>query len=196
MSLSSILGGHLQRLGGVIVSPRRTLRALLWQGEGRMWEVVLWLVVVTATVAPTRAGRAALIGRTSLLDGAQMFLSAVANRMLAPLLGLVIAASILHLLDRVLREGPPAVPFDVALDACAFTLVPFLALASLGAGLSALGVEVGVLPHRRLDAPPWIGPTRVALGFFWTFALYGGLLQEVYVRAKTSRGGADPDHRT
>ena len=67
-----MLGAHLGRLGGVIARPRATFDRLL-SGQGSLWEVFFWMVIVTAAIAPTRAGRAVLIGRGSLVDGALAF---------------------------------------------------------------------------------------------------------------------------
>lgn len=173
---------HLGRLGGVIRSPQRTLRKFLWRGEGRLWDILPWLVVVTGAVAPTRAGRAVLLGRVDVIDGLLLFGNLVANRMLYPLLGLVVAASILHLMDRVRHPSEVKVGFDIALDTVAYTLIPYLLLAAVGAGLSALGVDLWFMPHHDLRAPGWYGVARVVVAFGWPAALYLFLVREVWRR--------------
>lgn len=173
---------HFERLGGIVWAPQATLRRFLWRGEGRLWDVVPWLVVVTAAVAPARAGRALLLGRTDLVDGLILFLNLVASRMLAPLLGLVVAASVVHLVDRARHPGDVKVGFDVALDTVAYALVPYLLLAALGAGLSAVGAELWFMPHHDLRAPGWYGVARIAVAFGWSLALFGLVLREVWRR--------------
>ena len=172
--------GHFARLGGALISPRETLRGALWRDEGVLWEILPWMMVVTAAVAPTRAGRALLVGRTDLLDGLMLFFNLVANRMLGPMLGLLVAALLLHLVSRA--SSGPVVSFDVALDATAFTLVPFLALAATGSLLFAFGYEVWFLPHRKLTTPGLVGAIRIAVAFAWPVALYAFLLREVWTR--------------
>lgn len=173
---------HLARLGGVIVAPRATLTRLLRAPEGQMWELLPWFVVVTAVLSPTGAGRALLVCRVGVLDGLLLFVNLIAGRMLGPMIGLFVAASILHLVDRLRFRGALQVPFDVALDATAFTLVPFLLLACVGALLSQLGLELTVFPHRSLQVAGWLGAARVATAFGWPVVLFGILLKEVWTR--------------
>lgn len=173
---------HLARLGGVIVAPRRTLRRVLLEGDGALWEVLPWMVLVTAAVAPTGAGRALLVGRVAALDGVLLFVNLVATRMVAPLIGIVVAAAILAAVSRATSDQP--VGFDLALDACAFTLVPFLLLAGVGVLLHASGIELWFMPHRRFTVPGTVGAVRSLVAFAWPAALYLLLLVEVWTRRR------------
>lgn len=147
-----------------------------------MWELMPWFVLVTAVLAPTGTGKALLVGRLDVLDGLLLFVNLIARRMLGPLIGLFVAASLLHLLDRLRHRGDMKVPFDVALDATTFTLVPFLLLACLGALLNKAGFELWFMPHRSLQAPGWAGIARIAAAFAWPVALFSVLVHQVWAR--------------
>jgi len=189
----SALVAHLARLGGVIISPRRTLRRALWQGEASLWEIWPWMLVVTAAVAPTGAGRAVLVGRVAALDGVLLFFNLVASRMVAPLIGVLVAAILLTLVSR-LAPGAPKATFDAALDAVGLTLVPFLLLAAAGSLLYALGLELWFMPHRRFAVPGTAGAVRLAVAFGWPLALYGFLIWEVWTRrGAVAESGHDRD---
>ncbi len=173
---------HLGRIGGVIISPRSTLQRLILKPEGQLWELMPWIVVVTATVSPVGAGRAWLVGRLDFIDGALQFLNVIAGRMLGPMIGLIVAAGLLYGVDRFRHRSREPLPFDVALDACAYTLVPFLVLASVGAAASRLGFELWFMPHRRLGGRGWVGVARFSAAFAWPLALYGVLVWRVWAR--------------
>lgn len=170
IDLGAKLGGHLTRLGGVIVRPRSTLLAILRGEEGSIWELFPWIVIACAAAAPIRAGRALLMFRVDVLAGLRALLSLLAGRMSAGLIGALIAASILYLL-RPEKDGE-GVHFDRALDASLFMLVPFLLLMAIGAGCSALGAEMWFMPHRRLGGVWWVLSIRAAVAYGWSAALF------------------------
>ena len=163
-----MIGAHLGRLGGVIARPRATFDRLL-SGQGSLWEVFFWMVIVTAAIAPTRAGRAVLIGRGSLVDGALAFVTMMSSRMMVPLVGTLAAAGVLWLWAKRHETTPPC---EVLLDATAVCLVPFLLLAALGALLHHAGLELWFMPHRSLNGRSWPFWVRGAVAFAWSIGLY------------------------
>lgn len=177
--------GHLARIGGVIVRPRRTLSAVLFDRRGRLWEVVLWMIVVCAAAQPVRAGQAMLLSRVDIIGGASAFLNLLASRMLGPLIGALVGAAILWAIDR------KNVSFDAAVDTCAFALVPLLLLTAVGAGLSNLGVELWFLPHRTLGGRGVFFGTRLAVGYGWSILLFLLLVLEVRKRGDATPAPAD-----
>lgn len=147
--------------------------------EGSLWEVLLWLVIVCATISPVRIGRALLVARQDLLAGLQTFLGAVSNRMTQALVGLLVAAVVLHFLDRF-RRKERWVRFDQALDLAAYLLVPYLLLACLGALMSRLGLEVRLLPHRTIKGDALTVVLRCLIAFSWSLVLFGVLAYRIW----------------
>ncbi len=152
--------------------PGATVRRLV-AGEGRLWEILPWMLVVTAAVSPVSAGRALLVGRVDPWGGLQLFLATVGERMGGPLLGCAAGALLLHLLSR------RTVRFDAALDTCAFLLLPFLALGALGAILSGFGLDLWFMPHHRPQGPPEILAVRLLVAFGPSLALFARAVQVV-----------------
>ena len=144
-----------------------------------MWEVFPWIAVACAAAAPTQAGRALLLMRIDPIGGGFTLLNMIGNRASAAVMGAVVAASILYLLRR-------GVLFDRALDATIFMLVPFLALMSLGAGLSALGAETWFLPHRRIRGVAWVLAVRLVVAYGWSVILFAVVFFSVWRRPKSS----------
>ncbi len=174
--------GHLSRLGGVVIRPRSTLRALLEQDEGHAWEIFPWIAVVSAACAPVEAGRALLMTRVDPLMGLWALISMIADRASAGLIGAVVAAFVLQLVAKV--------PFDRAFDCTMFMLVPFLLLAAIGACLSLVGAEIWFLPHRRLVGVPWVIAIRAAVAYGWSLVLFGTVLIACHVSRRAAPKGA------
>jgi hypothetical protein len=168
---------HLARLGGVLIRPRSTLLAILEGDEGRAWHVFPWIAVVAAASAPVETGRAILMTRVDPLVGVWAFLAMIADRCGPGLVGAVIAAFVLQLLK---------VHFDRAFDCTMHMLAPYLLLAAIGAGLSAVGAEVWFLPHRRMTGAPWVIALRATVAYGWSLILFLVVLVSV---ARTKSGG-------
>jgi len=157
----------LGRLGGALATPRRTLIGVLEKGDGSVFEVLLFALVVGIIVQPTSAGQAFLLMRVSPLEGLMALSRVVFGRFGTAFVIVLVGAAIVFVLGR-LRVG-----FDKILDACAYTLVPHFLLAAVGAALSNLGAELWFLPHRNLkgDGPYFLA--RLAAGYGWSVALLG-----------------------
>lgn len=165
-----MITGHLTRLGGVLIRPRSTLLSIARGEQGRAWEIFPWLVVVIAAASPTEAGRALLLMRVEPVNGLFGFVSMIADRASAGLVGAVLAAFVL---------GRWNVSFDRAFDCTMFMLVPFLLLVAIGAGLSLLGAEIWFLPHRRMTGVPWVIALRSLVAYGWSLVLFGVVVREL-----------------
>jgi hypothetical protein len=87
------------------------------------------------------------------------------------LAGALGAGMVLYLGELIFRrEGRRGL--DLALDATAFTLVPYLLLAVIGALLSHAGWEVWWMPHRLLRGPAYYQSMRLAAAFGWSAILW------------------------
>ncbi len=178
---------HFGRLGGVIIAPRSTLTGVLRAGRGGLFEVLPWMLIVAAMAQPTRAGQALLIGRLSLFDGFNAVARMFADRMIAPLIGVLVAASVLYLYDRL--RGTGDVTFEGAVDACAFMLVPFLLLAAVGVAMRELGVGQWWTPNNSMTGREWVLATRIAVAFVWPSALFAVVFWELR-RTPADQGAA------
>lgn len=154
-----------------MVAPRVTFARLVFQHEGRLWEVLPWMMVVTAAVSPGRAGRALLLGRADVLDGLMIFLNALSQYTIGPLVGVATAALLLVATSR-LRGSATPIRFEAALDGCAFLLMPFLLLCSLGVILEAAGWDFWFLPHNGIRGRGTRLVVRVAVAFGWSGGLF------------------------
>ena len=172
-SLTARFGAHLDRLGGMLLSPRRTLRRLIDGHAGGIGEVFLWLIVLLAAVSPTRTGRAILIGRVAVLDGLLVFLTYIRPRLLPLLAGVAAAAALAALVGRR-RLG-----FGRALDVAAYLLVPTLLLMAVGLLLRSLGIELWFLPHRTPRGSLLFQAIHVAVSYGWSLGLLALLLHEL-----------------
>ena len=173
--------GHFARLGGVLLHPRATFDRMLMQQEGSLWEILLWVMLIAAAISPVRVGRALLVARMDFLAGLQSFLGVLSNRMTQALLGLLVAAVVLHLIDRFRREEEARiVRFDQALDLCAFLLVPYLMLTALGSLLSQLGAEFWFMPHRAISGNALVVTIRCLVAFSWSLVLFGLVAYRVW----------------
>lgn len=171
----------------MIVRPRETLARLLFAHEGRLWEVLFWMVLVTAAAAPVPVGRALLLARVDAFGGVQVLVTLLAERLAAPLVAAVAGALLLQVVDRARRRGSAGQPlsFDAALDGCAFALVPLLLATAAGVLLSTLEVDVWFLPHRALRVTGKTLAIRLAAAYLWPLALFGVAASVVW------RGPAD-----
>ncbi len=172
---------HFARLGGMIIAPRRTLQHMLKTKEGSLWEVLFWLVVVTAAISPTSTGRAVLLGRVEFFSGVLTFLNVVSTRMIVPLIATLIAAILLFAAARLKHPPHDSFRFDVLLDTAAFCLVPFLLLAALGAVLLHFGLELWFMPHRKINGTTWPYWVRGTVAFAWSFGLFALLWRTVWL---------------
>jgi len=171
MNVSSIAGrlqhgvlAHFGRLGGMIVRPRPTLRLILRNGHGHMFEVFGWMVLLTAATSPVRTGRALLYLRAVMLDS--MFVSFLASRMTIALVGVFVAGMVLTLASKARRLA-----YAQAIDAAAFTLVPLLLLMAVGILLRANGLDIRVLPHRLLPRSGSMRMLSILASYGWSLVL-------------------------
>jgi hypothetical protein len=184
MTLRAGLVRRLRILGGVLVAPRATLRALLFREQAPLGPLLALMILVAAASAPTETGRALLLARGDLLDGASLLGSVLAGRLLAPLAGAFAAAVPVWALGR--RGSGPAVGFDRALDATLYVLVPWILLAAVGVLGEPFGVDFWAFPHRPMRGPPDLVAWRAVAGFGWPLLCWGVLLREA---ARGPEGG-------
>lgn len=175
---------HLGRVGGVFVAPRSTLLRALHNGRGGLFEVLPWMLLVAAMMQPTRAGQALLVGRVSLLDGFNAVARTFADRMLGPLIGMLVAAAVLYAASRF-RGG--AVRFDAAVDACAYMLMPFLLLAAAGVVMREVGWGQWWMPNMSMTGSGPVLATRLAVAFAWPAALFSVVFWEEWRSPEVSR---------
>lgn len=169
-----VLGAHVDRLGGMLVSPRRTIRRLLSEDRGGLGGILLWLVVLIASTSPVRTGRALLVARTGLVDGALQFLVFLQPRLLPLLLAVAVAAALM-----VLVGGRGGLSYGRALDVASYLLVPAMLLMAVGTILSTLGLELWFLPHRTLRGSIGQRATYIAVSFGWSLVLLALTLAEL-----------------
>lgn len=175
------LSAALSRLGGVFLHPRSTLWRVLARGEGSLFEVLPWLALAALTVSPTGAGQAFLLLRVSPGEGVIALLGLIVNRMSGVLMVMIGGAVLLLVIASAARARiKPG--FDRCLDACAYLLLPHLLLASTGAALSELGVELWFLPHRLPKGAPSVLALRLAVAYGWSLLLFGLLAWEIVKR--------------
>lgn len=168
--------GFLDRLGGVFVRPRATLAGVLARGEGSLFEVLPWIALCAFTVAPIPAGQALLLLRARPVDGVLALAGVVTTRMGGALIGALVGALVLQLLGQLRPGGKVSLGFDRCLDACTYALLPHLALASVGAGLSELGLELWFMPHRLLRGTGFSVASRFVVAYGWSLVLFGGMM--------------------
>lgn len=160
----------LERLGGVFIAPRRTLRAIAVDGAGRPLELLPLFVLVVGVVQPTGLGQALLVARTQLGDGLLAIASLVMSRMSGPVIGAAVFAFVLWGAARA-RRPELQLGFDGALDAALYALLPYLVLAALGGALAERGLEAWFLPHRLLRGAPEVWAARLVAGYGWSLTL-------------------------
>jgi hypothetical protein len=176
MSAAERIGGALRRLGGVIVAPRRTLLAIA-RGEGSVFELLPWMLLVSLTVAPYQTGQAFLLLRVSVADGLSAIGGLFLGRMTAPLVAAVVGAMVLIAVARMTPKTD--LSFDRGFDACTYALVPHLVLASVGAALSEAQMELWFLPHRLVKGNLTVIAIRIAAGYGWSLLLFAILAWDI-----------------
>ena len=169
---------HLDRLGGMLVSPRATSRRLLTDGQGTFTEVFFWMVVLAAAVSPIRTGRAVLLSRVGLLDGLSVFATHLQGRLLGPMVGVLVAAALLAAIDP--RRSPDQrLGFSRAIDVVTFALVPVLLLTTVGLLLRAGSIHIWFLPHQTPRGPSAMQALYVLVSYGWSFVLWAVLAFEL-----------------
>jgi hypothetical protein len=51
-------------------------------------------------------------------------------------------------------------------------LAPYLLLTAIGAVLSAAGVELWFMPHKRMTGVPWVVALRATVAYGWSVVLF------------------------
>lgn len=175
---------HLERLGGIILHPRRTILAILAERPGGLTEILAWASLVSCALQPVGAGQALLLVRASPLDGVMSLVSVIASRLSLALGGVIAAAVLLALLERVrVKDAAARRGFDLALDACAYLLVPYLLLASVGQLLAASGLDLGWMPHHNVRGRFGDRLLQAAVAYGWSIGLYA-LLVHAYLEPR------------
>jgi hypothetical protein len=131
--------GFLDRLGGMLVAPRRTLEEARDSGQGGLGDLVVWLSLQVLAVHLSRLAVAFLyIFKVSYSSGVSMLLNTIADAVWVPLAAVLVSA----LCAGQLTKGRPG--RARALDLCCLAGLPPIAL-QLGASLAVAlaGVRVG-----------------------------------------------------
>lgn len=170
--MSTRLLRHAERLGGMVLHPKATLDAVIHAREATLLALLPWFALVAFALEPVRTGQALLLFKVGVLDGLMTLVQVFGNRMAQPFVGIVVAAAVLTLVETFQRPRAARHGFDVALDACTFTLVPYLALAAIGRLLQALGADLWFLPHHPLRGLWWERAIELLAAYGWSFALY------------------------
>ncbi|HEY2746764.1 MAG TPA: hypothetical protein VGL86_19180 [Polyangia bacterium] len=141
-----------ERIGGVLVAPRRTF-ARLGAGEARPSDVA-WLVVMRLVAGELdRLARAVGVAREFGVGAAAQEILAVASVVMPDVVGILAAGVVMQLCSRSKRA------FDVA----AYAWVPYLTVQLAGAlAFSARGVAPGATARAALEG----------LGLLWALAVW------------------------
>lgn len=174
------ISDHFARVGGVLISPRATFRRMIETGEGNLLELVPWLILVTVVIAPIETGRAILMLRVDVWEGIMSFVTLLSNRMMPALAGALGAGIVLYLGELIFRPGEEKRGLDLALDATAFTLIPYFFLCVLGVVLGAVGREIWWMPHRQLRGTLPYQLLRLGVSFGWSLVLWGLMAFEFF----------------
>ena len=165
---------HFERLGGMLVSPRMTLRRLIDGDGGHLGEIFFWVLVVVAASSPVRTGRSLLVARVALLDGISSFFVHHSARLWPLLIAVVVAGALLAIV------GGSKLGWSRATDVAAFLLVPVLFLTALGVILRAAGIELWFLPHRTLRGTLSHRVVYGVVSYGWSIVLLWLALLEVW----------------
>jgi len=149
--------GWLNRLGGVLVAPRRTFQQMIHAGQGGIGAVIGLMFLVMLGTRPADSATA-LIG---VANGPLMAVSKLVNQFIqfavAPL---AVTLAVGLMLAGLLRVRGRSAPVDGLLTAAVSLWVPVGLLGLVGAMLAELGWSWPYLPHVPLAAflqlePAW-----------------------------------------
>ncbi len=156
------------RLGGVLVSPRRTFNLLLKEGQGGVGDVVWFMLLAMLGTQPLNSAKAFLGAGQGLL----VPFSRIANMFFGFALGPLVSLFALGLvLAGVARIRGLKTSVDGLLTSVTYLWVPVGLLGMLGALLVEVGFANTVLPHVptgfffRLDPPWWKILLRFVLSY-------------------------------
>ena len=180
----------INRIGGVLLRPNRTLFSILRGDGGSMFDLLPWVLVLPCALSPNRAGQAILYLRANVMDGLQIYVSLIVSKLSTPVGAAIIGALLLSVLARIkLRTDDSSVAklwtFDRCLDACMYMLVPFFVLCSLGIIFESVGVASRYLPHRPIRGRGIYLSIRLVLAFGWSLALYLYVLNSMWHSKQT-----------
>jgi hypothetical protein len=165
--------GHMTRIGGVLARPNATFARMIAAGEGNALEVLPWAIAVVAIIAPISMGQALRLLRARFFDGLIDFTQLVAGRMSGAFFGVLAAAAVLHVIERLRKPSDKRMGFDRAIDVCAFMLVPFFLISVVGFLLATLGLNLWWMPHNRFAGDPGMLAWKIAVAFGWSLGLFG-----------------------
>jgi hypothetical protein len=151
--------GLLDRLGGMLLAPRRTLEEALASGRGGLGDLVAWLALQVVAVHLARLAIAFVyMFKVSYASGVSMLLNTIADAVWVPLAAVLAASLVAGQLSKG-RAGRAR-----ALDLCCLAGLPLIGL-QLGASLvvALAGVRVG----------PLAAAAVLAGSGFWFLALTG-----------------------
>lgn len=165
------LTGFLDRLGGMLITPRAVLSGALASGEGGLADLVALLAVQVLAVHLSRLAVAVLyIFKVSYSAGVSMLLTAVADAVWVPLAAVLLASLVAGQLTRGRATRARA------LDLCCLAALPPIALQLCASLVVALaGIRVG---------PP------LAVGVLAASGLWFVVLAALVVRSL--RAGSEP----
>lgn len=142
--------GVLRRVGGMLVSPVKTLLEMLRGGHADPLEPVLLAVLVVMAAYPMTVGRYALIARVDVLNALSKLISAngfIWTRLINEAGFCAAAAGGWFLVS--LRRGRVH-PFH-AITAALYLYVPMAVMTVLGVLLAKVGAELPWLPNHPMD---------------------------------------------
>jgi len=175
------------RLGGVLVSPRKTFEQLLKGGQGGVGDIVWFMLLAMFGTQPLNSAKAFLGAGQGLL----VPFTKIANMFFGFALGpLVVLFALGLLLAGVARIRGLKTSVDGLLTAMTYLWVPVGLLGMLGALLVELGLANIVLPHVplgyffRMDPPWWKILLKLVLSYGVSAYLGWILLKVVFGRSK------------
>jgi cytochrome c biogenesis protein CcmG, thiol:disulfide interchange protein DsbE len=143
--------GAIRRLGGMLVAPRATLRALVTSTAGDALEpIVLWALVVLALRAHEAYRLLALFAQGPMLI-LRRLADLVVNDGRNDALLLAITAVALGAYGALVAKR--RVAFGAGATAAAYLLVPLVALKMVGGLIALGGADLWWSPHWAVDAP-------------------------------------------
>lgn len=182
---------QLQWIGGILVNPRDTLRALTFEGPVRVSVLLLMLLAMVVVTEPLGTGRALLVGQVRILDGISLFVMTLMGRALEPMLVSMGAALVLYILVRRRPIPGQSIGYDSLSDVAMYLLVPYILMAVLGVFVSASGLDLveywPVHGVRGRGLTFWI---QLLIAYGWSLVLFvclAGLLWKAGAPSVTER---------